>query len=78
MILTMIAISIIDYHHPLPPGNYLELHRRFQAQGESVDPQKIAFLKQEYGLDAAARTVPPLGRRHAKGDFAIRSSSICR
>jgi peptide/nickel transport system permease protein len=53
MIPTMIAISIIVFTIiQLPPGNYLESYiAELQAQGESVDPQKIAFLKQEYGLD---------------------------
>ncbi len=53
MIPTMIAISIIVFIIiQLPPGNYLESYiAELQAQGESVDPQKIAFLKQEYGLD---------------------------
>ena len=53
MIPTMIAISIIVFTIiQLPPGNYLESYiAELQAQGESVDPQKIAFLKKEYGLD---------------------------
>jgi len=57
MIPTMIAISIIVFVIiQLPPGNYLESYiAELQAQGESVDPQKIAFLKSYYGLDK-----PPL------------------
>ena len=53
MIPTLIAISIIVFIIiQLPPGNYLESYiAELQAQGESVDPQKIAFLKQQYGLD---------------------------
>ena len=45
MIPTMIAISIIVFTIiQLPPGNYLESYiAELQAQGESVDPQKIAF-----------------------------------
>ena len=36
----------------LPPGDYLETHiAELESQGESVDPEKIAFLRQEYGLD---------------------------
>ncbi len=81
MIPTMIAISIIVFTIiQLPPGNYLESYiAELQAQGESVDPQKIAFLKKEYGLDKPARrAVPALGRRHARtATSAIRSSSTC-
>ena len=53
MIPTMIAISVIVFTIiQLPPGNYLESYiAELQAQGESVDPQKIAFLREYYGLD---------------------------
>jgi len=53
MIPTMIAISIIVFVIiQLPPGDYLESYiAELQAQGESVDPQKIAFLREQYGLD---------------------------
>jgi len=53
MIPTLIAISIIVFIIiQLPPGDYLESYiAELQAQGESVDPQKIAFLRQQYGLD---------------------------
>ena len=53
MIPTMVAISIIVFVIiQLPPGNYLESYiAELQAQGESVDPQKIAFLREYYGLD---------------------------
>ncbi len=53
MIPTLIAISIIVFVIiQLPPGNYLESYiAELQAQGESVDPQKIAFLREYYGLD---------------------------
>src|SRR3954469_6615414 len=53
MIPTMIAISVIVFVIiQLPPGNYLESYiGELQAQGESVDPQKIAFLREYYGLD---------------------------
>ncbi len=53
MIPTLIAISVIVFAIiQLPPGNYLESYiAELQAQGESVDPQKIAFLRQYYGLD---------------------------
>jgi peptide/nickel transport system permease protein len=53
MIPTLIAISIIVFIIiQLPPGDYLESYiAELQAQGESVDPQKIAFLREHYGLD---------------------------
>ena len=48
MIPTMIAISIIVFTIiQLPPGNYLESYiAELQAQGESVDLQKVAFLRE--------------------------------
>ena len=53
MIPTLVVISIIVFTIiQLPPGNYLESYiAELQAQGESVDPQKIAFLREHYGLD---------------------------
>ena len=53
MIPTLIAVSIIIFVIiQLPPGNYLESYlAELQAQGESIDPQKIAFLREYYGLD---------------------------
>src|SRR3954447_26276563 len=53
MIPTMIVISIIVFTIiQLPPGNSLESYiAELQAQGESIDPQKIAFLREYYGLD---------------------------
>ncbi len=53
MVPTLVAISIIVFAIiQLPPGDYLESHiAELQAQGESVDPQKIAFLREHYGLD---------------------------
>jgi peptide/nickel transport system permease protein len=53
MIPTLVIISIIVFTIiQLPPGNYLESYiAELQAQGESVDPQRIAFLRQHYGLD---------------------------
>jgi peptide/nickel transport system permease protein len=53
MIPTLIAISVIVFVIiQLPPGDYLESYiAELQAQGESVDPQKIAFLRSHYGLD---------------------------
>jgi peptide/nickel transport system permease protein len=36
----------------LPPGDYFETYvAELQAQGETVDPKKIEYLKQEYGFD---------------------------
>ena len=53
MIPTLIAVSIIVFTIiQLPPGNYLESYiAELQAQGETVDQQKIEFLRQYYGLD---------------------------
>src|SRR5689334_19152473 len=53
MITTLLAISVIVFTIiQLPHGNYLESYiAELQAQGESVDPQKIAFLREYYGLD---------------------------
>ncbi len=82
MIPTLIAISIIVFIIiQLPPGNYLESYiAELQAQGESVDPQKIAFLREYYGLDKPLhRAVPALGRAACcRAISATRSSSTCR
>ena len=53
MIPTLIVISILGFIIiQLPPGDYLERHiAELESQGESVDPQQIAFLREEYGLD---------------------------
>ena len=53
MIPTLLVISIIVFVIiQLPPGDYLETYiAELQSQGESVDESKIAFLRQEYGLD---------------------------
>ncbi len=53
MVPTLISISLIVFIIiQLPPGDYLESYiAELQAQGESVDPQKIAFLREHYGLD---------------------------
>ena len=53
MIPTLVIISILVFIIiQLPPGDYLESHiAELQSQGESVDPQKIEFLRHEYGLD---------------------------
>ena len=53
MIPTLIVISILVFIIiQLPPGDYLESYiAELQSQGESVDKDKIRFLRQEYGLD---------------------------
>ena len=53
MIPTLLVISMLVFVIiQLPPGDYLESHiAELQSQGESVDLQKIAFLREEYGLD---------------------------
>ncbi|NKB75705.1 MAG: ABC transporter permease subunit [Gammaproteobacteria bacterium] len=53
MIPTLLAISFIIFVIiQLPPGDYLETHiAELESQGESVDPDKIKFLRQQYGLD---------------------------
>ena len=53
MVPTLLVISLIVFVIiQLPPGDYLESYiAELQSQGESVDPQKIAFLRQQYGLD---------------------------
>lgn len=53
MVPTLLAISAIVFIIiQLPPGDYLEtLISEMQSQGEAVDPQKIAALRAQYGLD---------------------------
>jgi peptide/nickel transport system permease protein len=53
MIPTLLAISIIVFVIiQLPPGDYLSSYMaELQSQGEAVDPHKIAFLREQYGLD---------------------------
>ena len=53
MIPTLLVISFIVFVIiQLPPGDYLETHiAELESQGESVDPEKIQFLRQQYGLD---------------------------
>ncbi len=48
LVISMLVFTIIQ----LPPGDYLESYiAELQSQGESVDEQRIAFLREEYGLD---------------------------
>jgi peptide/nickel transport system permease protein len=53
MIPTLLAISFVVFVIiQLPPGDYLETYiAELQSQGEAVDPQKIEFLRHQYGLD---------------------------
>ena len=53
MIPTLLAISAIVFIIiQLPPGDYLTtMMNEMQSQGEHVDPAKIEFLREQYGLD---------------------------
>jgi len=53
MVPTLLAISFVVFVIiQLPPGDYLETYiAELQSQGEAVDPAKIEFLREEYGLD---------------------------
>jgi peptide/nickel transport system permease protein len=53
MIPTLLVISMLVFVIiQLPPGDYLESYiAELQSHGESVDEQKIQFLREEYGLD---------------------------
>jgi peptide/nickel transport system permease protein len=53
MIPTLLAISLIVFIIiQLPPGDYFSTYlNELQSRGESVDPNKIAFLKAQYGFD---------------------------
>ena len=53
MIPTLIVISIaIFVIIQAPPGDWIESYiAQLKAQGEAVDPAKIEFLRQTYGLD---------------------------
>ena len=53
MIPTLLAISLIVFVIiQLPPGDYLTSYiNELQSQGEAVDEAKIAFLREQYGLD---------------------------
>ena len=53
MIPTLLAISLIIFIViQLPPGDYLETYiAELQSQGESIDPTKLAFLREQYGFD---------------------------
>ena len=53
MMLTLLAISVLVFVIiQLPPGDYLSTYiAELQSQGELVDPQKIEYLRRQYGLD---------------------------
>lgn len=53
MIPTLFAISVLVFLIiQAPPGDYLTTYiNELQSQGEAVDPQKIAYLRSQYGLD---------------------------
>ena len=82
MIPTLIAISIIVFTIiQLPPGDYLESYiAELQARARRVDPQKIAFLREYYGLDKplVEQYLRWAGGHAAAAISAIRSSSTCR
>lgn len=53
MIVTLFVVSILVFVIiQLPPGDYLTTYiEELKAQGETVDPKKITFLREQYGLD---------------------------
>ena len=53
MVWTLIGISILVFIIiQLPPGDYLSTYMaEIQAMGEKVADEKIAFLREQYGLD---------------------------
>jgi len=53
MIPTLLAISALTFIIiQLPPGDYLETYiAELESQGESVDPEKIQQLREQYNLD---------------------------
>lgn len=56
MVPTLVLISIVVFVLiELPPGDYFESYvAELLAAGETVDPQKIEFLRQQYGFDLPA------------------------
>lgn len=50
---TLLLISaLVFFIIELPPGDYFETYvAELQAQGETVDPKKIEYLKEQYGFD---------------------------
>jgi peptide/nickel transport system permease protein len=74
MIPTLIAISlIVVVIIQLPPGDYLTTYvAELQSQGEEVNQDKIAFLREQYGFGKPwweQYTVWAVGMLH--GDFGF-------
>ncbi|MFZ1816016.1 MAG: ABC transporter permease [Rhizobiaceae bacterium] len=67
MVPTLVLTSILIFTLiELPPGDYFESYvTELLASGETVDPQKIEFLRQEYGFD-----LPPY-ERYFKWAFGL-------
>jgi peptide/nickel transport system permease protein len=53
MLVTLAAISLLVFIIiQLPPGDYLTTYmEELQSQGEMVNPEKIEYLRKQYGLD---------------------------
>ena len=53
MVPTLFIISLVSFALiQLPPGDYLTSYiAEIRAQGENVTVDKIAFLREQYGLD---------------------------
>lgn len=53
MLLTLLVVSALVFVIiQLPEGDYLTSYiAELESQGEAADPQKIAYLKEEFGLD---------------------------
>ncbi len=53
MLLTLVVISAVVFIIiQLPPGDYLTTYMaELEAQGEIVSPEKLTFLREQYGLD---------------------------
>ena len=53
MIPTLIVISVLVFTIiQLPPGDYLTtMVNELQAQGENVNQERVAYLREQYGLD---------------------------
>ena len=53
MIMTLVVISMLVFIIiQLPPGDYLTTYlAELESQGEMVPPEKIEFLRRQYGLD---------------------------
>lgn len=67
MVPTLVLISILVFALiELPPGDYFESYvTELLSSGETVDPQKIEFLREQYGFD-----LPPY-ERYFKWAFGL-------